>query len=68
MVAVDDVVDLAHMHAVGIAQHVGHALGAQPVETGLDQGAGHAAPPLRGIYSTRGDSELFVEVAVTRLA
>ncbi len=25
-------------------------------------------PPLRGIYSTRGDSELFVEVAVTRLA
>lgn len=25
-------------------------------------------PPLRGIYSTRGDSELFVEVVVTRLA
>jgi len=25
-------------------------------------------PPLRGIYSTRGDSELFVNVAVTRLA
>ena len=25
-------------------------------------------PPLRGIYSTRGDAELFVEVAVTRLA
>jgi hypothetical protein len=24
-------------------------------------------PPLRGIYSTRGDSELFVDVEITRL-